>query len=68
MSISIQRVGDGYEAQVSPPHGTVPWVTEQPIARSQLIAKLRELDCRQTDIGDAFYEADPDWLLRDELE
>jgi hypothetical protein len=23
---------------------------------------LREHGCHQTDIGDAFYEADPDWL------
>ena len=68
MSISIQRVRDGYEAQVLPQHGTVPWATEQPMTRLQLIAKLRELDCHETDIGDAFYEADPGWLLRGEVE
>jgi hypothetical protein len=66
VGISIQRVGNRYEAQVSLPHGRVRWATEQPITRSQLIAKLRELECHQTDIGDAFYEADPEWLLRHE--
>ena len=27
-----------------------------------LIAKLFDLGCHQTDIGDAFHQADPDWL------
>jgi hypothetical protein len=32
--------------------------------RDELIDKLRALGCHQTDIGDAFSEADPDWLGR----
>jgi hypothetical protein len=66
MSISVRRVRDGYEAQLSPPHGKEPWTTEGPITKKQLIAKLGELGCHQTDIGDAFYSADPLWLARDE--
>ena len=30
-----------------------------------LVAALRERGCHQTDIGDAFDEADPEWLLRE---
>jgi hypothetical protein len=28
----------------------------------ELIAALRDQGCHQTDIGDAFYAADPEWL------
>lgn len=41
------------------------WTSPHPMTTKQLIAALRDLGCHQTDIGDAFYEADPDWLRRD---
>jgi hypothetical protein len=62
MAISIQKTGGGYSAQVTPPHGDYPWATEQPISVRDLVAALRALGCHTTDIGDAFYEADPNWL------
>ncbi len=34
--------------------------------KATLIDRLRELGCHTTDIGDAFYLADPYWLARDD--
>jgi hypothetical protein len=34
------------------------------MTRDDLVDALRGIGCHQTDIGDAFYEADPDWLDR----
>jgi len=66
MSISIRRVGDRYSVVVRPPHGSESWQSSEPLSRADLIEKLRGLGCHTTDIGDAFYAADPDWLSRDE--
>jgi hypothetical protein len=33
-----------------------------PVAADELIDRLRQLGCHQTDIGDAFYAANPKWL------
>jgi hypothetical protein len=35
------------------------------LASEQLIEELGGRGCHQTDIGDAFYEADPEWLIRE---
>jgi hypothetical protein len=61
--IDIEKADDGYVARVTPPHGSgTPWETVRPLPRDELIAALREQGCHQTDIGDAFYAADPEWL------
>jgi len=62
MAISIQKAEGGYTAQVTPPHGDRPWATERPMSVKELVAALRALSCHTTDIGDAFYEANPNWL------
>ena len=65
MATVITRVGDLYEATITPPHGGgEPWATSQPMPRDSVIAALRDRGCHQTDVGDAFYEADPEWQLR----
>ena len=65
MAIVVIRVGDLYEATITPPHGDGnAWATPQPMPRDSVIAALRERGCHQTDIGDAFYDADPEWELR----
>lgn len=66
MPIKIEHLGGGlYRAAVSPPHGNgSSWTTPQPLRSGELIDELRGLGCHQTDIGDAFSEADPDWLSR----
>jgi len=66
MPISIRCVGDRYEANVMPPHSSVEWSTPGPMTVDDLDRKLFELGCHPTDIGDAFYEADPDWITKTE--
>jgi hypothetical protein len=66
MAIVIRRVDGLYEAEVTPPHGGgIAWQSPMPLTRDQMIQALRERGCHQTDIGDAFYDADPEWLLRE---
>ncbi len=58
MPIVIRRLGDLYEATVTPPHGSAEaWASPRPMTVNALIAALRQQGCHQTDIGDAFYEA-----------
>ncbi len=62
MSIKIRKVGDRlYEASYEPAHGP-PWTGNRPLPASAIIAELLARGAHQQDIGDAFYEADPDWL------
>ena len=65
MAIKITRVADKYLADVTPPHGGgVAWSATEPLSAKELIQELTERGCHQTDIGDAFYEADDAWVLR----
>ncbi len=65
MAIMISRKGDGYVAEVTPPHGGgTPWSTSAPVSARELVQELTRRGCHQTDIGDAFYEADPAWILK----
>lgn len=65
MSIKITRAGLRYSAHVTPPHGGgVEWVTPEPLDAESLISDLRGRGCHQTDIADALYDADPEWLMR----
>lgn len=65
MPIEIRRVNDGYEARVTPPHGNgSAWETKGSLPIRELIAALEQLGCHQTDIGDALYDADPEWQIR----
>jgi hypothetical protein len=66
--IRIKKVSDGlYSAEVFELPANLEWVkpewaTSQPMSADELIQKLLARGHHQTDIGDAFYEADPDWL------
>lgn len=65
MPIRIKREGEGYSAQVTPPHGGGSnWTSDSPMTLDDLIEHLRSLGCHQTDIGDALNLADPEWLSR----
>ena len=61
MSIRITRQGSGYQAEVTTPQRGI-WRTDRAFGRDELIQELYKLGCHQIDIGDAFYEADPEWL------
>jgi hypothetical protein len=62
VAIEIQKTDDGYAAHVTPPHGRREWTTPHPMTRDDLDRELHGLGCHPTDIGDAFYDADPNWL------
>jgi hypothetical protein len=63
MAITIKKVEKRYLARVTPPHGNGSnWEAHAPMTRDQLVQQLLSLGCHQTDIGDAFYDADPEWL------
>jgi len=63
MPIVIKKSGLAYEAVATPPHTTGPaWRSSQPMPARELIAALLERGCHQTDVGDALYAANPNWL------
>jgi hypothetical protein len=69
MAIRIRKVEGSrlYTAQLILPDMPAvksAWSTPEPMERNQLIEELRKRGAHQTDIGDAFYEADPDWLTK----
>ena len=69
MTILVKRAGTLYTAETTPPHGgKVAWSSPEPMSRQALVQLLLSRGCHQTDIGDAFYEADPEWLLRDQVD
>lgn len=70
--IDIRRVGDLYVVAASPARQTqsasassvLPYLSGGPVSRREAIDALLARGWHQQDIGDAFYEADPDWLER----
>jgi hypothetical protein len=60
--IEIEKHSDLYVATVTPPHGDGTLWRSPELSRDALIAELRARGCHTTDIGDAFYEANPEWL------
>lgn len=63
--IKIEKVEGGYVARATPPHVQQQyWSSTAPLSVDELIKVMRDLGMHTTDISDAFYEADPDWLTR----
>jgi hypothetical protein len=63
MAIVIKKSGSACEAVATPPHITGPaWQSSQPMPARELMAALLERGCHQTDVGDARYAANPNWL------
>jgi hypothetical protein len=61
--IHIRREHEGYMCSItSQDSRRTYWTTSGPMTRDELIKELRNFGWHQTDIGDAFYAADPDWL------
>ena len=60
--IKIEKVGSLFIVHATPPHVREEWVCEGPSAVNAIIQELRARGAHQTDIGDAFYEADPNWI------
>lgn len=62
MPIEIERTEAGYTARVTPPHARTEWASPHPMSATELDKVLHGLGCHPTDVGDAFYAADPNWL------
>jgi hypothetical protein len=62
VAITIRKVGQLYEAEVTPLDSDAAWSSPRALNRDELIAELRRIGCHTTDIGDAFYAADAGWL------
>jgi hypothetical protein len=60
--ITIEKITGGYTVHATPPHVRSEWKTESPLSVGEITEKLLVLDAHQTDIGDAFYRADPNWI------
>lgn len=55
---SVVAVADGHSRRASS------FSSNAPMTKRQVIDSLLERGWHQQDIGDAFYEADPDWVDR----
>jgi hypothetical protein len=68
VAIKIAKVGEGlYSAELTVPDMpsvTAKWSTPEPMGVDRLIKELTKRGAHQIDIGDAFYEADPNWLSK----
>jgi hypothetical protein len=53
-----------YEAIVTPPHVAQEWSTSEPMLGRKLLKTLQTMGLHQQDIGDAFYEVDPEWISK----
>lgn len=62
MPLIIKKVEHGYIAEAAYNQANIFWKTEAPMAAKKLVRKLLDIGCHQTDIGDAFKSANPDWL------
>ena len=58
MPILIRKDGDLFRADVTPPHVPQSWSTPAPVERPVLIEELFALGCQQSDVSEAFFEAD----------
>jgi hypothetical protein len=60
--IYIEKVVGGYIVSATPPHTNIDYKSPEVLGVQGVINELRKRGAHQTDIGDAFHAADPDWL------
>lgn len=65
MRLRILRLEAGFVATVVSSDGSaIEWEQATPVVAREIIDALGARGWHQQDIGDAFYEADPDWVGR----
>jgi hypothetical protein len=65
MTITMKKVSEGlYVVSATPPHVREAWSTTEPLHTDQIIQELLSRGAHQTDVGDAFYEQDRDWVKK----
>jgi hypothetical protein len=66
MAIRIKKVTEAmYDAELTlpdMPSVKTEWRAPGPMSADQIVEELLSRGAHQTDIGDAFYAADPQWL------
>ena len=68
MALKIVKVSDDlYTVCASPPDVEEEWSPSEAVRGRHLTRELIERGAHQIDVGDAMYQADPDWIrkLRD---
>jgi len=60
--IKIEKVGGGYLVRATAPHVKEDCRNKKSMKVDAIIEELRARGAHTKDIGDAFYEADPDWV------
>ena len=60
--IYIEKIVGGYRVAATPPHTRVDYHSPEALSVAQVIEELTKRAAHQTDIGDAFYAANPDWI------
>lgn len=65
MAIKIAKIVDSlYRAEVTLRGAAATKIFIGPVNIRELIDELESMGCHQTDIGDALYDCDPNWLDR----
>lgn|GEM_PF-4886924 len=65
MALILKKQSDGlYTALATPPNVSEAWSTTEALGTDQIIHELLKRGAYQTDIGDAFYDQDPDWVKK----
>jgi len=66
MTITVKKVADDlYMASLTlpdVPNVKAEWTTTMPLTARNLVRELLARGCHSTDIGDAMYEQDPEWI------
>lgn len=58
MTLHVWRAGDGYMAQITPPHTAAAWTSTEPLSRDELITHADRLGVHLQDVWDAADDAD----------
>ena len=61
MAIAIRPVGERFMVELTPPHGY--WRSPDPLAPTDVIARLAELGCHSTDVTDALGFGEQTWMV-----
>jgi len=67
MPIEVVYESGGYGVSVSPPHAES-WQSTRPMTATDVLAELSARGCHSTDITDALYAANPDWMQAHDAE
>ena len=66
--LTVEKIGDRFAVEVSPPHSREPWRSTGPLSATEVLEKLSSLGVHSTEITDALYAADPSWTIAHDAE